>query len=668
MPSKRKSRVNLNKLDKWRVVLTDTSPFEVPIIVSNDGFYKNLHGAANKSTLLQKLIGALVLEDDGKGHTIPLRYNIVKDSRSVRTLSLLHPKGQAMLAEFYRKYEELICEYTSRGPFSIRAPTKVGSSFFVPSPVEDKNRYKNATVDTTELDRLVRNPASYFAYSGFDRLYQFFASNDHIRLEKKFRYQLSLDISKCFDSIYTHSIAWATKSKEEAKESIGALSFGNEFDKLMQRLNHNETSGICIGPEASRIFAEIILTRADQNARRNLEENSPPIRDGIEYECVRYVDNYYVFSNDSLIAEKVEHELSIALREYNLHLNTGKREFEKRPFYSKKSLVIDEINKSLGAHWDKLFDSVASPTGGKKMLLPKYIYKYRSLFGKVTREVKAACFASDLGYDAVANYVIGAIRRKVIDIADCYADLAAIEESPVVDRDYRQMFFFLIDVGFYFFTLHPTVASSLRLSHAIVGAAQHLQEHDHEGFDILKEASLRWTSQLAKAPSFEGLFSKNSVIPIEILNILISLQQFGGDGQLEHELISLAKLDRNGQGYFELVVKMFIYGNRPEFDIQRNEIWNSICDRVLSEKHLIRDSEAVHLLLDSLSCPHIEKAKRAKLLQDSWKKMGSSIGNINVAEAEALVEEIQQQHWFVRWDGIDLLNMIEKKELSSVYA
>ncbi len=259
MPSKRKSRVNLNRADKWRVVLTDTLPFEVPIIVSNDGFYKNLHDTDKKSAHFKELIKALVLEDDGKGHTVPLRYNIVKDSRSVRTLSLLHPKGQAILAEFYQKYDELICEYASRGPFSIRAPKKVGCSFFVPSSVEDKNRYKNAMIDTTELDKLVRNPASYFAYSGFDRLYQFFASNDHIQLEKKFRYQLSLDISKCFDSIYTHSIAWATKSKEEAKENTFALSFGNQFDKVMQRLNHNETSGICIGPETSRIFAEIIL-------------------------------------------------------------------------------------------------------------------------------------------------------------------------------------------------------------------------------------------------------------------------------------------------------------------------------------------------------------------------------------------------------------------------
>jgi hypothetical protein len=658
MPSKRKSKIKLNRADKWRVVLTDTSPFEVPIIVSNDGLYKNLHGLNGKSAHFMKLIEAIVLNVDSKVSTVPLRYNIVKDARSVRTLSLLHPKGQVMLASFYEKYEELICEYASRSPFSIRAPKKIGGAFYVPSPLQDKNLYKNATVDTTEIDKLVRNPASYFAYSGFSMLYQFFASNDHIRLEKKFRYQLSLDVSKCFDSIYTRSMA---------------LTFGNQFGKVMQRLNHNETSGICIGPETSRIFAEIILAKVDQNARKNLEMQG--VRDGVDYECRRYVDNYYVFANSTDIAEKVEHELALALREYNLHLNDGKREFDKRPFYSRKSLVIDEVNKSLGSHWAKLFDTIPLPLDSKKVVMPKRIFRYRSLFGKLTREIKAACYASGLGYDAVANYVIGAIRRKVIDVADGYQGLRSLDESPIIDRDYRQMFYFLLDVGFYFFTLHPSVASSLRLSHALVRVAQHLREFDPEGLEILKEASLRWTSQLAKSPSFEGLFSKSSVVPIEILNILISIQQFGGDGQLEHELIALAKLDEQKNGYFQLVVKLFIYNDRSEFDQQRSEIWKLVCAHVLAPKHMERDAEAVHLLLDVLACPYIDKPKRAELLSEFWNRLRSNVwkselgkDEISAAQAEILVAEIETHHWFTRWDSVDLLNMIEKKELSNVYA
>lgn len=664
MYRKRKSRVRLHHSDKWRTVLTDTSPFEVPVVISNDGFYKNLHGLAGKSAHYCNLVDALTA-DDGK-NTVPLRYNIVKHSRSIRTLSLLHPKGQTALALFYEKYAELICEYAARSTFSIRAPKKIGGSFFVPSSVAEQNRYKNAAVDTTEIDQLVRNPASYFAYSGFSRMYQFFDSDDHIRLEKKFRYQLSLDITRCFDSIYTHSIAWATKSKEEAKENTFAQNFGNRFDEVMRRLNHGETNGICIGPEASRIFAEIILAKVDRNARQNLYEQN--VQDGVDYECRRYVDNYYVFANEVSVVERVEHELTLALREYNLHLNTEKKELERRPFYSKKSLVIDEVNKSLGAHWDQLFESVSVPKTGMRALMPKHIYRYRSLFGKLTREIKAACYASDLGYDAVSNYVIGAIRFKVIGMADGYAELSTMDESSIVDRNYRQMFYFLLDVGFYFFTLHPTVASSLRLSHAVVRAAQHLQENDAEGFNIVKEASLRWASQLARAPSFEGLLSRSSVVPIEVLNILISLQQFGGDGQLERELVTLAKLDKSSHGYFEIVVKLFIYSDRPEYAEQRSEIWKIICESVASKSYLARDSETTHLLLDTLACPYIERDERAMLLRRSWNKISPSMGVISIAESKVVVDEIQKQHWFVRWDGVDLLNMIEKKELSSVYA
>src|SRR5690606_30067946 len=72
-----------------------------------------------------------------------------------------------------------------------------------------------------------------------------------------------LDISKCFSSIYTHSVGWAIKGSAHSKATKQCQSFGSEFDRLMQRMNHDETNGICVGPEASRIFAEVILSSVD---------------------------------------------------------------------------------------------------------------------------------------------------------------------------------------------------------------------------------------------------------------------------------------------------------------------------------------------------------------------------------------------------------------------
>lgn len=585
----------------------------------------------------------------------------------LRTLSLLHPSSQTQIAKFYKKYDQLICEYGSRSPFSIRKPTKVGTAYYYKSTVSDKNKYKTASVDTLEIDSLVRNPASYFSYAGFDRLYRFFLSDDHTRLEKKFSYQFSLDISKCFDSIYTHSIAWAVTSKKLAKDNTSAVSFGNAFDRLMQRSNYNETSGICIGPEASRIFAEIILAKVDREVVQQLQKRG--LVEKRDYECRRYVDNYYVFSNSEDALKSVKHELALAMQRYKLHLNESKTELLARPFYTSKSLVVDRVDNSIQKLWERTL--LTEEHAGKKHEIPRRIYRYRALFGRFTREIKAACYASDMGYDAVANYVIGAIRNKIVALTDSYEEAQKLEDSSFDALHYRQLLMLLLDIGFYFFTLHPTVASSLRLSLAVVRVAQHLSKNDEEGFEIVKEATLRWASLLAKSPAFSSLYEKRAVVPIEFLNVLLSLQEFSADGSLEANLLEKAGLEAGKNDYFHLIVRVFIFRNQPQFVDRKDAAFDEARARILSADQFHRQSELVHLLLDLLACPHIDIVKRGQLLRNVWPKLkerNAGIGSLSKAASEQLACEIQKQHWFVRWENIDLLNMIEKKELSAVYA
>ena len=53
---------------------------------------------------------------------------------------------------------------------------------------------------------------------------------------------IKVDISKCFNSIYTHSLAWALLGKENVKKNLNRIkgTLPDEFDKLMQKLNYNE--------------------------------------------------------------------------------------------------------------------------------------------------------------------------------------------------------------------------------------------------------------------------------------------------------------------------------------------------------------------------------------------------------------------------------------------
>jgi hypothetical protein len=71
------------------------------------------------------------------------------------------------------------------------------------------------------------------------------------------------DISRFYHSIYTHSLAWAAYGKEKYKSSpktyLGSLA--DRLDAITRSCNRNQTIGIPVGPETSRILADIISSR-----------------------------------------------------------------------------------------------------------------------------------------------------------------------------------------------------------------------------------------------------------------------------------------------------------------------------------------------------------------------------------------------------------------------
>ena len=147
---------------------------------------------------------------------------------------------------------------------------------------------------------------SYYTYRPIDLIYKFYDRTEFQRLEQRYNFLMEFDISKCFYHIYTHSITWAVKDKESAKINRNKSTFENIFDKLMQHSNYNETNGIVVGPEISRIFAEIILQQIDLNVLAKLNKSN--LKFGIDYDVRRYVDDYFVFSNNSEInqSKKIE--------------------------------------------------------------------------------------------------------------------------------------------------------------------------------------------------------------------------------------------------------------------------------------------------------------------------------------------------------------------------
>ncbi|MEC0183124.1 MULTISPECIES: RNA-directed DNA polymerase [Paenibacillus] len=150
-----------------------------------------------------------------------------------------------------------------------------------------------------------------------------------------YKYLLNIDLSKCYENIYTHSLTWALYGKEDSKNELKKspkqrdtkyLGY-DEFDKLIRSINNNETKGIPTGPLSSRIVSEIILSSIDE------------ILDQEGYHFKRYVDDYnFYFRNESEINEFIPHFQNI-LYDYKLHINTEKTEINKYPYQLNQDFV-----------------------------------------------------------------------------------------------------------------------------------------------------------------------------------------------------------------------------------------------------------------------------------------------------------------------------------------
>lgn len=114
-----------------------------------------------------------------------------------------------------------------------------------------------------------------------------------IELALDFDYLFETDISDCYGSLYTHSIAWAIESKSVAKSIKNNSLLGNQVDSAIQSMQYGQTNGIPQGSVLMDFIAEIVLGYVDEQLTKsiNLEKIS-------NYQIIRYRDDYRIFVNN----------------------------------------------------------------------------------------------------------------------------------------------------------------------------------------------------------------------------------------------------------------------------------------------------------------------------------------------------------------------------------
>ena len=162
---------------------------------------------------------------------------------------------------------------------------------------------------------------------------------------------LKLDISNCYSSFYMHIIPTILLGVEQTEcnykkfcedpkdTSIDPVyNKYKELDAIMRHQNLNQTNGLLVGPQYSKIISEGILTRIDKELEKHNVCN-----------YVRYVDDYEVF----LVDDNEKRIISIfeeVLKKYGFTLNNEKTEIIDFPYYVSYNLeriFKDRMSESL---------------------------------------------------------------------------------------------------------------------------------------------------------------------------------------------------------------------------------------------------------------------------------------------------------------------------------
>lgn len=632
------------------------------MLFSNEGFY------------LSKRKGSLEGFDSRHGlgifewlTTIPYRYKIRKNTYEFRGLSIMHPAQQLKLSDFYQTYDHLMVGLCQRSPFTLRAPSAIASYFVErvraskPLPMPEK-----AVEEGTDGFAAVPPIAtSYFSYSKYRFMFKFYDSVEFIELEKKFSHLSKLDISDCFNRIYTHTIAWAVKSKSHAKKNKGAKSFEIEFDKIMQDANHGETAGILIGPEVSRIFAEIILQRIDLDIKKKADELK--FEHELDYAIRRYVDDYFIYTNSEATCLEIKKIIGECLAEYKLAINSAKAVDHLRPFVTGPSISRHNISTNIKEFFDKhrCIERIVNTDQSISYKVVIHSINSEKAANQVISAVKRS-IGENGSYDASANYFFGTVKKLLQGLIGrpIMSDSGRAEE-----RLYRFLFA-LVDVVFFYYSMTPRMRQTYLTSEIILMVMKLIGTVPIE----LKDALTRKIVHEARLVVLTQGSADRSSFKIEVMNLLIVLRGLGEQYIFDEKAIlhvfdisqpypQTYELGSNFD-YFKAMCLLSYLGGITKFDpIVRAAI--AACIGRFSDSEWSQKAEHVFMFFDLMSCPYMLQDERTALAKCALQHKSSK--DIN-ARAAALIEETSTHHWFFAWgDQADLALVLKKKELRTPY-
>lgn len=730
------------KYKKERVLFSDVLPYEMPFIFSNRYFYrflvrneirienerlvwgKNVNRGVLAIIAFLFRISSATLESDKcidlRGNSIkklkriPFTYRILHKQNKYRELTIINPVNQIQMVDFYDRYNSLMIYYTNLDRFSLRHPSKVACYFYY------KGRLHHILLGkkTDKLELFFHeyeNLRTYFSYDKYNNIYKFYEDYRYQRAEKKFQHLLKFDIQSCFDSIYTHSISWATgggRDLYKAHFSSDDKSFASVWDGLMELMNYNETNGIVIGPEFSRIFAEVILQHIDQRVDVDLQ-NKYDIKFNKDYICFRYVDDFFFFYNDEAVREKAMVLFTNTLKEFKLCISPEKTKTFERPFITEitraKAQIDELIDESLSYHQmgiskaneeddeqDVSIPKVEEPLDEERLdsALKEDGYWYFNP-NKFNARFKAILVSCGVESKDVINYTLARICRKLEKGLEYFDKSFKIICSSLNKEEFKSKFdqckkakrnkermltsflLALLDSVFFLYSNNKRVNTTLKVLNILNDIIIAL-ENDY----VVKHETINRFSDYIRDNVFKKIRDEVSLVfqtsnldentQIETLYFLIILKSLRSKYHLTAtELEKYLGIHRDNNGdiceypslnALSIIILFYYFGNEKQYDILKKDLISQVFQKYENVPECIRPitTELTLLTLDLIACPYIE-------YNDKWTIADKM--KIPSQDFRHMVKYFKiNRFMFTRWEGVDITKELNAKISQEVYS
>ncbi|WP_423059174.1 RNA-directed DNA polymerase [Brevibacterium linens] len=612
----------------------------------------------------------------------PLRLSVRRDRFKQRDLDVLSLQSQLAISYLYRNKQDAILYFCNRSTGSLRhVSEKADYGKSLRHRFKDLKKRREYTVETQNRVQTTYN--SYFTYESHPFVGSFYDSYKWRTLEGKWRLLRRLDIANCFKSVYTHSVAWATRTELLNKmHLIGKNSrklgndLGRTFDKVMQSSNWGETHGLPVGPEASRIFAEIVLQALDKKILTTLESS---LSESENFEILRYVDDYFIYANDGAVLDKVSQIVVAELRQQQFEVNASKTADFETPFTTNVSSLKAQL---------KQFLRLALPVDGGAP----------SIDG---REIGVQLKSVILGQDGNAAAVGSSL--SLIDRA-----LRKFLRARVRHIDSRDDAFELFEYVWEFvqsfsyqYLSAPSVSNCMkvvRLIHSAYGLPDHLTRLDDKSRRLLKVQVSDYVQFLVRKLLQRLVRVEGS--DAEICYILslangcdIDLDLDNSSGELLIDrLTSRARASCSPKSDFAFVylalsvtkyLLRFKYRGSVLFE-RCYDILKAICDCVFDEKFIPKGVVQTHavqelLLMSVVCCDTFTSSERLELLDQSWLRSlldsrGSNSSGPNSRVVNRFLKRLVAGTYVARadlhpflWGDLDLEQRLYEKQPQFIY-